>query len=95
MNKTIRKTCHSCGKAIIMTEFDYKLNYSNDKEFLCRECNKEKLQQYFKENPEIAKAFKESLYNVMGTPEKREKLADEIVDGWNKLLYLIKTNKRR
>lgn len=94
-SKAIKVTCADCGKTIVMSELDYELRYRGvDKSGItCHECNKTRLKKYFKENPDVKKAFMESLYEVMGTEEKREKLANEICDGWNNFISNI--NNRR
>lgn len=83
--------CVDCGKTIVMSELDYKLRYDGKPtKIRCIECNKKHFKEYLRENPEIRKAFKESVENVMGTPEKREKLANEIVTSWNRLVEELK-----
>lgn len=56
--------CRVCGKA---------LPYKADK---CGECAKKSLQALFKENPELKKAFKETVEELK-KPENIKKMADD------------------
>ena len=59
------KTCEQCGKEIP----DY---YKGNK---CLDCSKANIQKMFKENPDVKKAFQESM-EEMKKPETMKKIVD-------------------
>lgn len=57
--------CRQCGKELPKA-------WSTD---ICLECSRENIRKIFKENPEVKKAFKESVEDLK-KPENVKKMAD-------------------
>lgn len=68
--------CSVCGK---------ELNYRAKK---CGDCAKKELQEIFKRNPELKKAYKEAVEETF-SPENRKKMADDICKIANGLAMLM------
>lgn len=58
--------CSVCGK---------ELNYRAKK---CGDCAKKELQEIFKSNPELKKAYKEAVEETF-SPENRKKMVDDTI----------------